>query len=231
MRRILRLAVRARREPLPYARAVSALVTRYIGSRGVGFAGRWLDVGAGGGALGEALRAAGAARVTAVDVTDRRLSELHLPAFVIGSGAALPFGDRTFDGVASSNVLEHVADGARLIDEMVRVCRPGGVIYLSWTNWYSPLGGHEWSPFHYLGERWGPRAYALVRRRPPAWNVPGRTLFPVHVGEVLRLVRKRRVRIVDVAPRYWPSARWIGRIPGLREVAMWNCVILMQVRS
>ena len=33
-----------------------------------------------------------------------------------------------------------------LIGEMIRVTRPGGLIYLSFTNWYSPWGGHEMSP-------------------------------------------------------------------------------------
>jgi hypothetical protein len=35
----------------------------------------------------------------------------------------------------------------------------------------------------------------------------------------------------DVAPRYWPSLRFLARIPGLREVAMWNCVVLIKKTS
>jgi hypothetical protein len=34
----------------------------------------------------------------------------------------------------------------------------------------------------------------------------------------------------DVAPRYWPSLRFLGHVPGLREVALWNCVILLEKR-
>jgi len=37
--------------------------------------------------------------------------------------------------------------------------------------------------------------------------------------------------VLDVAPRYWPSLRILARIPGVREVAMWNCVILMRRRG
>jgi hypothetical protein len=62
----------------------------------------------------------------------------------------------------------------------------------------------------------------------PPWNLPGRTLFPVHVGEVLRGVRELDVRVLDVAPRYWPSLRFLTVLPGIREVALWNCVVLMQ---
>ena len=42
-------------------------------------------------------------------------------------------------------------DPMGLIEEMIRVTRPGGLVYLSFTNWYSPWGGHEMSPWHYLG--------------------------------------------------------------------------------
>jgi arabinofuranan 3-O-arabinosyltransferase len=36
------------------------------------------------------------------------------------------------------------------------------------------------------------------------------------------------VRLIDVKPRYYPSQRWIVRVPGLREVAMWNCVLILE---
>ena len=100
----------------------------------------------------------------------------------------------------------------------------------SWTNWLSPFGGHEWSPFHYLGTRLGPRAYQSVRRKGPPPHVPGVNLFPVHVGNVLRLVGDLDVDVLDVAPRYWPSLRGLTRVPGVREVALWNCVVLMRPR-
>jgi SAM-dependent methyltransferase len=231
MARILRLATRVRREPVPYARAVSGLVTRFLASHGVTVEGTWLDVGSGGGGLTEALLRAGADRAIGLDVADRRLPDVRAGAFVLGSADRLPFADASFDGVVSSNVLEHVPNPHSAIEEMVRVCRQHGVIYVSWTNWLSPLGGHEWSPFHYLGPELGPRAYRIVRGRGPAWNVPGRTLFPLHVGPVLRYVADLDVEAIEVAPRYWPRLRWLARVPGLREVAMWNCALLLRRRS
>jgi SAM-dependent methyltransferase len=147
--------------------------------------------------------------------------------FVLARGERLPFDDGSFDGVTSSNVLEHARDPWGMLDELLRVLRPGGVLYLSWTNWYSPFGGHDWSPFHYLGPTVGPRVYRAVRGR-AVLHVPGRTLFPVHVGDVLRSVRARSLEVVDVAPRYWPSLRFLARVPGVREVALWNCVVLVR---
>jgi SAM-dependent methyltransferase len=227
MWRTLRLAFAHRSEPLRYGRAVSGLVLRYLRSHDVPISGRrWLDVGAGSGTLPEALQEAGA-DVVALDLSDRRAPVAARTPFVIGRGEVLPFADCAFDGVTSSNVLEHVRDPWGVIDELLRVCRPGGFVYLSWTNWFSPFGGHDWSPFHYLGVRAGPRVFRAIHGRPPM-HVPGRTLFPVHVGSVLRMLRRSRVQLVDVAPRYWPTLRAIARVPGLREVAMWNCVVLMR---
>ena len=43
----------------------------------------------------------------------------------------LPFQDRSFDTVLNTQVLEHVPDPQRLIAEMSRVLKPGGVLILS----------------------------------------------------------------------------------------------------
>ena len=69
------------------------------------------------------------------------------PSPVTGTSSRLP--DGVVDVAFSSNVLEHVPDPARFLDEMIRVTRPGGIIYLSFTAWYSPWGGHETAPWHY----------------------------------------------------------------------------------
>ena len=47
-----------------------------------------------------------------------------------GEATALPFRDRTLRYVASSHVLEHVANPVLALEEWCRVLRPGGVIYL-----------------------------------------------------------------------------------------------------
>jgi SAM-dependent methyltransferase len=226
--RILRLALRVRQDPAPFCREVSSGVVRYLRSRLVELPGsRALDAGAGGGALAEALTEAGV-QMVGLDVADLRGPQVGRTTFVIGRGERLPFRDGSYDLALSSNVLEHVPDPWALIGELQRVCRPGGHVWLSWTNWLSPLGGHEMTPFQYLGPRLAPRAYRAVWGRPPRWNVPGETLFVTHIGDVLQRLRSGPFEVLDVAPRYWPSLRIIARIPGLREVAMWNCMILLR---
>ena len=217
-----------REDPAAFYRALNATAVEYLHRMGVPLEGTtWLDAGTGSGAMPEAL-AIRRARAVAVDLRDGRLPGLVLAPFVQARAERLPFRDGAFDGVISSNVLEHTPSPWAMTRELARVCRPGGFVFLSWTNWYSPWGGHEMTPFHYLGPRVGLRAYRVVHGRPPAENVPGRTLFPVHVGAVLKQLRRSDLSILDVAPRYWPSLRVLGRVPGLREVAMWNCVVLLR---
>jgi ubiquinone/menaquinone biosynthesis C-methylase UbiE len=51
--------------------------------------------------------------------------------FTPADGAALPFPDGNFASAISFNVLHHLADGASVLREIVRVVRPGGVLLLA----------------------------------------------------------------------------------------------------
>jgi hypothetical protein len=100
---------------------------------------------------------------------------------------------------------------------------------VSWTNWYSPWGGHAIAPFHYLGPRRGEVAYRRVLGEPRGPNLPFVNLWVTHIGSMLQVVRSRPgLTLIDAHPRYYPSQRWILRVPGLREVATWNCVLLLR---
>lgn len=184
-----------------------------------------LDLGSGHGSYGEQLAAAGA-RVFSVDLEPHGGSRV-----VRGNALRLPFRDASFDGVMCSNVLEHAGEPKHLLSEMARVLRPSGWAYVSWTNWFSPWGGHEYSPWHYFGV-WAAKGLGRFLRWGPRVNVPGESLFPVHVGQVLRLVRADRRFLVRFAgPRYWPSLTFIVRVPFLREVATWNCLLFLERSS
>jgi SAM-dependent methyltransferase len=189
-----------------------------------------VDVGGGGGWFTEAFRARGArCYLFEPDPAELLCREAALPGAVIADGLRLPVRDGAADVAFSSNVLEHVADPMRLIGELIRVTRPDGLIYLAFTNWYSPWGGHEMSPWHYLGPRFAERRYVRRYQRKPKHTV-GATLFPVHIGQVLRALRARAdIDIVDARPRYYPSwCRPMVRVPGLREVATWNLMLVMR---
>jgi SAM-dependent methyltransferase len=146
-----------------------------------------------------------------------------------GAGSHLPLPDGAVDIAFSSNVLEHVPDPDHFVRELLRVTRPGGIVYVSFTSWLSPWGGHETSPWHYFGGARAARRFERKHRLPPR-NVFGESLFAVHVGPMLRLVRSiDGAEVVQASPRYYP--RWMDglvRVPGLREVATWNLLVILR---
>ncbi|WP_017546012.1 class I SAM-dependent methyltransferase [Nocardiopsis prasina] len=192
-----------------------------------------LDVGGGPGYFADALRAEGA-RCLCVD-SDAHEMTLHGREAdanaVQGSALDLPLRTDTVDVCFSSNVLEHVPDRTRMADEMVRVTRPGGLVYLSYTLWLSPWGGHETSPWHYLGGSYAAERFTRRNGRRPK-NDFGRTMYAAHAKEMIRWVRDRTdVDVVDLRPRYLPT--WIKpivHVPLLREVVTWNLLIVLRKR-
>ena len=189
-----------------------------------------LDIGGAGGHFTEEFRRRGAHGFL-LEPDLRELSSRGRPpeGAVVADGYLLPLPDGVADVCFSSNVLEHVADPETFLSEMVRVTRPDGLIYLSFTNWLSPWGGHETAPWHYFGAH---RARERYQRRTgrEAKHTVGENLFPLHIGPTLRHVRGREdVRVVSARSRYWPffpSA--ITRIPGLREIATWNLLLILR---
>jgi SAM-dependent methyltransferase len=201
---------------------------RLVGEHGP-LAGRCvLDVGAGPVQFARAFRAAGA-RYVALDADRRELGGTR-PA-VAGRGEALPIADGAVDVCFSSNVVEHVPAPWRFADELVRVTRPGGLVVVAYTNWLSPWGGHETSPWHYLGGYPAAERYGRRYGHPPK-NRYGAGLFPVSVAAGLRWARSRPdAELVDARPRYLPpSARALLRVPGLRELATWNLWLVLRRR-
>ena len=189
-----------------------------------------IDVGGGGGWFTAAFQARGAhSYVFEPDPAELHSRRSEPAGAVVADGYWLPVRDEGADVVFSSNVLEHVPDPMGLIEEMIRATRPGGLVYLSYTNWYSPWGGHEMSPWHYLGPRYAERRYLRRYERKPKHEC-GVNLYRVHVGPILRALRARPdVEIVAARPRYYPRwCRLLLRLPGLREVATWNLMLIMR---
>jgi SAM-dependent methyltransferase len=71
------------------------------------------------GAMREAGEASGQAGATAIS----------------GDAGAMPFGDGTFDRVIAAEVLEHILDDQRAMNELGRVLRPGGLAAITVPSW------------------------------------------------------------------------------------------------
>lgn len=189
-----------------------------------------VDVGGGPGYTVEALRAAGAHAFTLDPCIDELSLHGRTPEHaVVGDGVRLPLADGVLDLVTTVNALEHVDRPWDFLTELVRVTKAGGTVFVGLTNWLSPWGGHETSPWHYLG---GERAAHRYERRTghPPKNRYGTSLHPVGVGEVLRWAQAEPgVRVLDAFPRYYPGwCRTLVRVPGVREVATWNLALVLE---
>lgn len=188
-----------------------------------------LDVGAGPRQFAAAFRAVGASYV-GLDVAVGDLSAQSAPE-VVGQGEQLPFADGSVDIVVSSNVMEHVPRPGVVGREMLRVVRPGGLVLISYTAWASPWGGHETSPWHLLGGEYAARRYERVHGHPPK-NRFRESMFATRVGDGLRWARSlEEATLVEAIPRYHPDwAGWVVEVPGLREVASWNLLMVLRRR-
>jgi 2-polyprenyl-6-hydroxyphenyl methylase / 3-demethylubiquinone-9 3-methyltransferase len=100
-----------------------------------------LDLGCAGGFMAEALAARGA-QVTGIDPAEGAIAAARAHAraqglrigYDVGVGEALPYETASFDAVVCVDVLEHVADLTRVLAEMSRSLRPGGMFLFDTIN-------------------------------------------------------------------------------------------------
>ena len=187
-----------------------------------------LDLGCGSGVFGEALRKLGCSVVFADDnnwLCPGTPGELFRRVNIEKDDLAA-LGQ--YDLIVCSNVIEHLSDPGRLLAAFGSLLRPRGRLYLSWTNWLSLWGGHDFSPFHYLGPRLGPKVFDRLIRRPRLLK-PFENLFPTYIGQTLRAIRRQpNLRVVRVVPRYYTEFGFVMRIPIVREFLAWNCTVLIE---
>ncbi len=217
------------------------MVLRRLEAQGVGIAGRRvLDLGCGLGGYTQALSERGA-RVVATDLSLPTLA--GLPAAwprVCANALALPFADAAFDLVFCASLIEHVPDAPALLREIRRVARLGGHAYVSFPPFYSPRGGHQFAPFHLLGERVATWMYLRTRaRRIPAWQreiiaeggsysraYHGFGLHRVTIAAAKRWIADAGWDVVSLSTRFSPvnTALW----PLIGEFLTWHAEFLLR---
>lgn len=100
-----------------------------------------LDLGCAGGFMAEALARRGA-QVTGIDPAAEAIGAARAHArtgglrigYDVGVGEALPYDSASFDAVVCVDVLEHVADLNKVLAEVARILRPGGLFLFDTIN-------------------------------------------------------------------------------------------------
>ena len=95
-----------------------------------------LDAGAGTGLIGEWLGIIGYPHVEALDISEGMLAQAarkgaYKAFHCLALGGPLPFADGHFGGIVSAGVFTSGHVGAEGLDELIRICRPGGVLVLT----------------------------------------------------------------------------------------------------
>ncbi|MCX7840613.1 MAG: class I SAM-dependent methyltransferase [Anaerolineae bacterium] len=193
------------------------LLADYLKSRAVLFDDcQTLDLACGLGGYIPPLQASGA-RVVAVDFTVPHQVESF--PFAISDALRVPFPNDCFDLVICTNLIEHVPDPAALLREIWRVLKPRGVVYLSYPPYYSPKGGHHFSPFHIFGERfalWVARRRGLFKKEkwlqerfptnPTSFATAYGTwgLYKLTIARVNREIRRLPFEVLERSTRWMP---------------------------
>ncbi|MEI6145319.1 MAG: class I SAM-dependent methyltransferase [Methylococcales bacterium] len=102
-----------------------------------------LEIACGDGMSGTALSIYGH-QVTLLDYQDWRDSRAYGLNFIQADlGKPIPLPNSSYDFIFSFNAFEHIPDPELAINEMVRILRPGGLIWIDFNPLYaSPLGLH-----------------------------------------------------------------------------------------
>ncbi|TIQ34562.1 MAG: class I SAM-dependent methyltransferase [Mesorhizobium sp.] len=98
-----------------------------------------LDAGAGTGLIGEWLAITGYPQVEALDISQGMLDKaaakgVYTALHRLALGGPLPFADGAYAGIVSAGVFTSGHVGIEGLDELIRICRPGGIIVLTVKN-------------------------------------------------------------------------------------------------
>ncbi|HWM26927.1 MAG TPA: class I SAM-dependent methyltransferase [Woeseiaceae bacterium] len=131
-----------------------------------------------------------------IDIARQRSEAAGIDAsFQVGSAEAIPSGDGQFDICLAIELLEHVDDWQRCLDEFCRVLKPGGVLLLTTTNVICPRQNEYRLPLY----SWWP---GFIKRPVP------------------RLVRDRYPALAGYSP--CPAQHWFSIFGLARELSRRN---------
>ncbi len=166
------------------------------------------------------------ARVISLDLKIPSLYDKK-SSFVNGDVTCLPFKSSSFDIIFCSSLIEHLSNPDLLLKEIKRALKKDGVCYLSFPPFYSPVGGHQFKPFHYLPEKiaaWLSRK--INKTRSYRYNDEYGRLYKLRIYNVKKLILENNLRIENISTRFFPFN--LAKIPLLNEFLTWNIEFILK---
>lgn len=153
---------------------------------------------------------------------ERRPLELYpqLEVTLSSEPVALPFDDARFDAVLSCGVLEHVTDPPASLQEIQRVLKPGGVLYV-----YKLANRHSYLEklakrmgLYYHGQYPNDRLYTLPEARALLQD-NGYQVKEIRMANMLPLTFLTGRPGKVLGGLIWSLNRLLARVPGLNRFA------------
>lgn len=152
----------------------------------------------------------------AVEYAKENFKKVNL-AFVVGDALDIKYSNQSFDVVISSNVYEHVPDAGKMMAEIYRVLKPGGVCYFAAANRI------VWNEPHYnlkllsVIPRWLAHRYIKAAGRAPFYHEKHYTLWGLRKLVSKFTIHDYTVRIIKEPERFFADYMIV---PGSRKAAI-----------
>ena len=199
------------------------------------------DIGCGAGTQAM-LWAADGHRVVALDVNgplvelgQQRAADHDLEiSFHVGTATDLPWKDASVDVCLVPELLEHVTEWETCLDQFARIMKPGGVLYLSTTNYLCPrqqefdLPFYSWYParlkHHYERQSVTTRPELVNHAKYPAvnWFTPYYLARELRDRDFTRILDRFDAlglatpsttnQAITMLTRVLPPLRWVGHL-------------------
>jgi len=118
---------------------------------------KYLDIGCGGNAYLPIEAAKRKVKAYGVDISTEAIKKAQMFAknesvseltnFKKANAENLPFKDNQFHAVSAIALLEHLENDKKAVEEMGRVCKKGGLVFITVPNAYKSMPLYTWIPY------------------------------------------------------------------------------------
>ena len=129
------------------------------------------------------------------EISTLLLKEHNLPGDIVIQGNAenLPFENDSFDLIYSTNVLEHVQNPKKVLEESVRVLKKGGFLQFVIPNYFSFWEGHYGILWPCLTNKFLAKAYVKLIGKNPEYINTLQLISPMYLKKILSSINNIEV--------------------------------------
>lgn len=143
----MRHAIASRKEQ---AQKIYSILSDFLNEQGI-YEFQCIEVGCGSGEISaffaDKVKTMWGIEIDIGNILKHQVSSQANLAFSHADGANLPFKESTFDLVLFPQVYEHTTQQQKVINEIFRILRPGGICFFSGPNRYQLIEPHFFLPF------------------------------------------------------------------------------------